>query len=49
MSYNQLKIDLSTYVKRRTQPQCDSILLRFMDDVVGTDTDEHLMSDFEHM
>ena len=27
----------------------DSILLRHMDDVVGTGPEEHLMSDFEHM
>ena len=40
MSYNQLISDPSTYVK-------NSILLRYMDDVVGTGLDEHLMSDFD--
>ena len=49
MSYNQLISDPSTYVKKRTQRTEDSILLRHMDDVVGTGPDEHLMSDFEHM
>ena len=49
MSYNQLIPDLSTYVKKRAQRSGDSILLRHMDDVVGTGPDEHLMSDFEHI
>ena len=48
MSYNQLISDPSTYVKKRAQRSDDSILLRHMDDVVGTVPDEHLMSDFEH-
>ena len=48
-SYNQLISDSSTYVKKRAQRSDDSILLRHMDDVVGTGPDEHLMSDFEHM
>ena len=34
MGYDQLASDLSTYVKKRTQRQYDSILLRHMDDVV---------------
>ena len=49
MSYNQLISDPSTYVKKRAQRSGDSILLRHMDDVVGTGPHEHLMSDFEHM
>ena len=49
MSYNQLISDPSTYVKKRAQRSEDSILLRHVDDVVGTGPDEHLMSDFEHM
>ena len=49
MSHNQLISDLSTYVKKRAQRSDDSILLRHMDDVVGTRPEEHLMSDFEHM
>ena len=49
MSYNQLKSDPSMYVKKRAQRSEDSILLRHMDDVVGTGPDSHLMSDFEHM
>ena len=49
MSYNQLIPDPSTYVKKRAQRSGDSILLRHMDDVVGTGPDEHLMSDFEHI
>ena len=49
MSYNQLMSDPSTYVKKRTQRYEDSILLRHMDDVVGTGPDEQLMSGFEHM
>ena len=49
MSYNQLRTDRSTYVKKRAQRSDDSIPLRHMDDVVGTGPDEHLMSDFEHM
>ena len=35
--------------KKRAQRSEDSILLRHMDDVVGTGPDEQLMSDFEHM
>ena len=46
MSYNKLISDPSTYVKKRAQRSDDSILLRHMDDVVGTGPDEHLMSDF---
>ena len=49
MSYNQLIPDPSTYVKKRAKRSGDSILLRHMDDVVGTGPDEHLMSDFELM
>ena len=41
--------DPSTNVKKRAQRSDDSILLRHMDDVVGTGPEEHLMSDFEHM
>ena len=43
--YDQLVSDLSTYVKKRTQRQHDSILLRHMDDVVDAAPEEHLMSD----
>ena len=49
MNYNLLMSDPSTYVKKRAQRSEDSILLRHMDDVVGTGPEEHLMSDFEHM
>ena len=49
MSYNQLTSGSSTYVKKRAQRSDDSILLRRMDDVVGTGPDEHRMNDFEHM
>ena len=49
MSYNQLISDFSTFVKKRAHRSEDSILLRHMDDVVGTGPDEHFMSDFEHM
>ena len=49
MIYNELMSDPSTYEKKRAQRSEDSILLRHMDDVVGTGPDEHLMSDFEHM
>ena len=50
MSYDQLVSDPSTYVKKRTERQDDSILSRHMDNVVGTGPEEHLMSDFdEHM
>ena len=49
MSDDQLISDPSTYVKKRTQRSDDSILLRHMDDVVGTGPEEHIMSDFEHM
>ena len=38
--------DPSTYAKKRAQRSDDSILLRHMDDVVGTGPDEQLMSDF---
>ena len=48
MSYNQLISDPSTYVKNRAQRSDDTILMRHMDDVVGTGPDEHLMSDFEN-
>ena len=41
-SYNQLISDPSTYVKKRTQGSEDSILLRHIDNVVGTGPDEHL-------
>ena len=41
--------DPSKYAKKRAQRQDGSILLRHMDDVVGTGPEEHLMSDFEHM
>ena len=40
MIYNQLTSDPSTYVKKRTQRSDDSILLRHMDDVVGTGPEE---------
>ena len=36
-------------MKKRAQRSDDSILLRHMDDVVGTGPEEHLMSDSEHM
>ena len=49
MSYNQLTSDHSAYVKKRAQRSDDSILLRHLDDVVGTGPEEHLMSNFEHM
>ena len=49
MSYNQLISDFSTYVRKRAQRSENSILLRHMDDVVGTGPEEHLMSDFEYM
>ena len=49
MSYDQLGYNFWTYVKKRTQLQDHSILLRHKDDVVGTRPDEHLMSDFEHV
>ena len=49
MSCNQLISDPSTYVKKGAQRSDDSILLRHMDDVVGTRPDEHPMIDFEHM
>ena len=41
--------DPSTYVKKRTHRSDDSILLRHVDDVVGTGPDKPLMKDFEHM
>ena len=43
MDYNQLISDPSTYVKKRTQPSEESILLRHMDDVVCTGPEEHPM------
>ena len=49
MSCGQLISGLSTYVMKRRQRSDDSILLRHMDDVVGSGPEEHLMSDFEHM
>ena len=49
MNCDQLISDPSTYVKKRAQRSDDSILLRHMDDVVGTGPEEHLTSDFEHM
>ena len=49
MNHNQLLSDPSTYVKKRAKRSHDSILLRHMDDVVGTGPEEHLMSDFEHV
>ena len=36
MNYSQLMSDPSAYVKKRAQRSDDSILLRHMDDVVGT-------------
>ena len=44
-SYDQLILDP---LKKRAQRSDESILLRHMDDVVGTGPEEHLMSDFEH-
>ena len=49
MNNNQVISDPSTNAKKRAQRSEDSILLRYMDDVLGTGPDEHLMSDFEHM
>ena len=46
MSYKQLTSDPSTNVKKRTQRSEDSILLRHMDDVVGTRPDEQLIERF---
>ena len=40
MSHDQLISDPSTYVKKRAHRSEDSILLRHMDDVVGTGPDE---------
>ena len=48
INYSQLISDPSTYVKKRAQRSDDSILLRHLDDVVGTGPEEHLMSYFEH-
>ena len=42
MGFDQLVSEPSTYVKKRTQRQDESILLRHMDDVVGTAPEEHL-------
>ena len=39
----------STYVAKRAKRQDNSILLRHMDDVVGTAPEKHLMGDVEHM
>ena len=36
-------------MKKRTDRSEDSILLRHINDVVGTGPDEQPMSDFEHM
>ena len=47
MSYDQLISDPSTYVKKRKQRSDDSILLRLMDDKIGTGPQKHLVSDFE--
>ena len=49
MNYSQLTSDPSTHVKKRAQRPDGSILLRHMDDVVGTGPEEHLMCDLEHM
>ena len=49
ISNNELISDPSTYVKKRAQRSEDSILLRHMDDVLGTGPEEDLMSDLEHM
>ena len=49
MNNSHVISDLSTHVKKRAQRSDDSILLRHMDDVVGTGPEEHLVSDFEHM
>ena len=49
MNCSHLISDPSTYVKKRAQRSDDSMLLRHMDDVVGTGPDEHLMGGFEHM
>ena len=49
ITYDQFTSDPSTYMKKRRHRSDDSILLRHMDDVVGTGPEEHLMSDFEHM
>ena len=49
VTHDQLISGPSTYMKRRRQRSDDSILLRHMNDVVGTGPEEHLMSDFEHM
>ena len=45
MGYDLLVSDPSTYVKKRTKRQYDSInsiLLRHMDDVIGTAPEEHM-------
>ena len=44
--FHQLLPDLLTIVKKRTQRSDDSILLRHMDDVVGTGPEEHLHERF---
>ena len=49
VSYNKLISDPSTNVKERAQRSDDLILLRHMEDVVGTGPDERLINDFEHM
>ena len=43
MGVDQLVSDPSTYLKKRTQRQDDSVLLRHRDDVVGTGPEEHPM------
>ena len=48
MNYRHLVFDTSTYVKKGAQRSEDSILLRHMDDVVGTGPAEHLR-DSEHI
>ena len=49
MGHDQLVSDPSTYVKKRTQRQNESILLRHTDDVDDTAPEEHLMSDLTNV
>ena len=49
VNYSQLISDPSTCVKKRAHLSSDSILLRHIDDVVGTGPEEHLTSDFERV
>ena len=42
-------VSIRSFDVREETYKNDSILLRHMDDVVGTGLEEHLMSDFEHM